>query len=199
LQHRAEAFLVKASFTPVAPDERDALIAFIAADTYPYNGTPQPTPAQVASWLNTGLYTESFWITCEDGARIGAMHYSNASAVHAEVHIRLHRPYRGQGAGTQAVAWLTDYLFRTYPAKHRVEGWTRVDNTAMRRVFRHCGYVKQAHLRDDFVIESDENVENGGRSGFMDKVGYGILRDDWRTKTITPVNWHDEDAIPEAR
>lgn len=139
--------------TPVAPDERDALIAFIAADTYPYNGTPQPTPAQIALWLDTGLYTASFWITRDDGTRIGTMHYndgsdgSDAAAVHAEIHIRLHRPYRGQGAGTQAVAWLTDYLFRTHPAKHRVEGWTRVDNTAMRRVFRHCGYVKEQQFR----------------------------------------------------
>jgi len=181
---------VNASCIPVAPDERDALIAFIAADTYPYNGTPQPTPVQVASWLDKRLYTESFWITRDDGTRIGAMHYSdggdagNASAIHAEIHIRLHHPYRGQGAGTQAVAWLTDYLFRTYPATRRVEGWTRVDNTPMRRVFRYCGYVKEAHLRDDFAIE------NGN---FMDKVGYGIVREDWRTHTITPVNWHDED------
>lgn len=170
---------------PVASDERDALIAFIAADTYPYNNVPQPTPMQVTSWLDKGLYTESFWITRGDGTRIGGMHYDDASAVHGELHIRLHRPYRGQGVGTQAVAWLTDYLFQTFPAKHQVEGWTRVDNTAMRCVFRRYGYAKEAHFRDDFATE---------KGGFMEKVGYGILRDDWRTKTTTPVHWHDEDA-----
>lgn len=95
----------------------------------------------------------------------------------------LHTPYRGQGIGTDAISWLTDYLFETYPAKHRLEGWTRADNTAMRSVFRRCGYVKEAHLRLDFPAAN-------GR--FMDKVGYAILRDDWQTRTVTPVRWHDE-------
>lgn len=116
------------------------------------------------------------------------MQYQDASAIHAEVHIRLHTPYRGRGIGTHGIRWLTNYLFQTFAAKHRVEGWTRADNIAMRRVFRACGYVKEAHLRLDFPA---------GNGVFKDKVGYGMLRDDWRTRTMTPVNWHDEENEPE--
>lgn len=171
------------SFLPAPSDQRDALIAFIAADTYPFNGVPAPTAADVASWIDKGIYTETFWITLAGTTRAGVMQYQDASAIHAEVHIRLHAPYRGRGIGTQAVRWLTDYLFQTFLAKHRVEGWTRADNIAMRRVFRGCGYVKEAHLRRDFPV---------GDGTYKDKIGYAILRDDWRTRTVTPVNWHDE-------
>lgn len=171
------------SFLPCTPGHRDALLAFIAADTYPFNGVTKPTREEVASWIDKGIYTETFWIILDGTTRVGVMHYQDASAAHAEVHIRLHAQYRGRGIGTQAIRWLTDYLFQTFPAKHRVEGWARIDNTAMRRVFRNCGYLKEAHLRLDFPT---------GDGTYRDKIGYGILRDDWRTQTVTPVNWHDE-------
>lgn len=171
------------SYVQFAPDEREALIDFVAADTYPYNGVPEPTREQVASWIDKDFYADTFWITLGGATRVGVVQYQDASARHAEGHIRLHTAHRGQGIGTQAIVWLTDYLFRTCQAKHRVEGWTRVDNRAMRRIFRTCGYVKEAHLRLDFPTASGT---------FMDKVGYAILRDDWRARTVTPVNWHDE-------
>lgn len=171
------------SFLLATPDQRDALIAFIAADSYPFNGVPAPTEKDVASWIDKGIYTETFWIVLGGTTRVGVMQYQDASAIHAEIHIRLHAPYRGRAIGTQAVGWLTDYLFQTFLAKHRVEGWTRADNIAMRRVFRACGYIKEAHLRLDFPA---------GDGTYWDKIGYAILRDDWRTQTITPVKWHDE-------
>lgn len=131
------------SFLLATPDQRDALIAFIAADSYPFNGVPAPTEKDVASWIDKGIYTETFWIVLGGTTRVGVMQYQDASAIHAEIHIRLHAPYRGRGIGTQAVGWLTDYLFQTFLAKHRVEGWTRADNIAMRRVFRACGYIRR--------------------------------------------------------
>jgi RimJ/RimL family protein N-acetyltransferase len=171
------------SYERYTPDERDELIAFVVADTYPYNGVPQPTPAQVAQWIDDGLYTETFWIVLDGATRVGILQYQDASAIPAEVHIRLHTSYRGQGIGAQAMAWLTDYLFRSYPEKHRIEGWTRVDNAAMRRVFFRRGYVKEAHLREDFPA---------GDGTYRDKIGYGILRGDWQTGVATPVRWGDE-------
>lgn len=171
------------SYVQFVPDERDALIDFVAADTYPYNGVPEPTREQVASWIDKDFYAGTFWITLGGATRVGVVQYQDASAKHAEVHIRLHTAYRGQGIGAQAIVWLTNYLFRTYQAKHRVEGWTRVDNIAMRRIFRKCGYVKEAHLRLDFPT---------GDGAYMDNIGYAILRNDWRARTVTPVNWHDE-------
>ena len=174
----------KISFTPFTEDQRKRLIDFIAADTYPFNGTPTPTKTQVADWIDNGVYTETFWITSETGRPVGVIQYQDASMIHAEVHIRLHAPFRGQGIGTQGIMWLTRYLFRTFPSKHRIEGWTRVDNLAMRRVFHKCGYVKEAHLRFDFPV---------GDGTYKDKVGYGLLRDDWRNREVTPVNGSDDE------
>ncbi|MGI8687081.1 MAG: GNAT family N-acetyltransferase [Thermomicrobiales bacterium] len=171
-------------YLPFTADQRDALINFVAADTYPFNGVPAPTREDVASWIDKGIYTETFWITLDGTTRVGVVQYQDASPIRAEVHIRLHRPYRGQGIGTHAITWLTNYLFQTFPAKHRVEGWTRIDNITMRRVFRNCGYVKEAHLRLDFPTDDGT---------YRDKIGYGILRDDWRTGNITSVMWHDEE------
>ncbi len=171
------------SYLPYVPDQRDALIAFVTADTYPFNGVPAPTSEDVASWIDTGIFTETFWIMLDGTTRAGVVQYQDASLIHAEIHIRLHTLYRGRGIGMQALAWLTDHLYQTFPAKHRVEGWTRADNIAMRRVFRACGYIKEAHLRLDFPA---------GDGTYRDKIGYAILRDDWRTQTFTPVKWHDE-------
>jgi RimJ/RimL family protein N-acetyltransferase len=181
--------LVPLAYMRCTAEHRDPLIAFIAADTYPFNAVPQPAPDDVARWIDTGYYTESFWIAAAGGTRAGLLHYQDASAIHAEVHIRLHTPYRGYGIGTLAIRWLTDYLFEQYPLKHRVEGWTRADNIAMRRVFHQCGYVKEAHLRDDFPV---------GDGTFKDKVGYGILRADWCNGSNTPVIWDDDAADDEA-
>jgi RimJ/RimL family protein N-acetyltransferase len=42
---------------------------------------------------------------------------------------------------------MTGYLFTEFPGIRRIEGTTRADNHAMRRTFRRCGYVKEAHWR----------------------------------------------------
>ncbi len=167
----------------VRPSERDDLIRFIAADSYPYNATPHPSPEQVAEWIDTGLFSETFWIAPEDGPHVGVLQYQDASPIHAELHIRLHAPYRGKGIGTEAIRWLTSYLFTTYPHKHRLEGWVRYDNRAMCRVFQKCGYTKEAHLRRDFPR---------GDGTFTDKLGYGFLREEWETGIRIAVPLNDE-------
>ncbi|WP_435612076.1 hypothetical protein [Streptomyces sp. bgisy159] len=53
----------------------------------------------------------------------------------------------------------------------------------MRRVFRACGYVEEAHYRQAWPTE-DGTV--------CDAVGYAILRRDWRTGTTTLPDWDDE-------
>jgi RimJ/RimL family protein N-acetyltransferase len=171
------------SFRTFIPSEMEALIDFIVVDSYPFNANPHPTRQQVASWIDSGLYSETFWIIDDERGPVGAMHYQDASAITAEVHIRLHTPYRGQGIGSQAIEWLTTYLFHRFPEKHRVEGWTRFDNLPMRKVFQRCRYAKEAHLRQDFPTETGT---------YVDKIGYAILRGDWRKQSVTPVGWHDE-------
>jgi RimJ/RimL family protein N-acetyltransferase len=53
----------------------------------------------------------------------------------------------------------------------------------MRRTFRSCGYVKEAHYRQAWPSLS-------GR--VYDTIGYAILRTDWQAGTITPPDWNDE-------
>jgi RimJ/RimL family protein N-acetyltransferase len=53
----------------------------------------------------------------------------------------------------------------------------------MRRTFIRCGYVKEAHWRRSWA----------GRDGTLyDAIGYGILRSDWETGTVTRPDWDDE-------
>ena len=57
--------------------------------------------------------------------------------------LRIKTRSRGAGIDTQAVRWQTAHVFATYPGIIRLEGQTRQDNTAMRKVFRASGYVKE--------------------------------------------------------
>jgi RimJ/RimL family protein N-acetyltransferase len=97
--------------------------------------------------------------------------------------IRLDPAFRGMGLGFQAVNWLTDYLFRTWPNLLRIEGTTREDNLAMRKVFRKCYYAKEGHYRKAWATSSGD---------LLDTVQYGILREDWGAKKVTPLRWNDE-------
>jgi DNA-binding protein H-NS len=66
--------------------------------------------------------------------------------------------------------------------KKRIEGNTRQDNYAMRCVFHKCGFVKEAHHRKAWT----------GQGGIpYDAIGYGITKEDWQNKKITPVDWND--------
>jgi len=65
----------------------------------------------------------------------------------------------------------------------RIEGTTRQDNRAMRRLFLRCGYAKEAHYRDAWPAQ-DGTIH--------DAVGYAILRRDWSAGTVTPPQWDDE-------
>jgi RimJ/RimL family protein N-acetyltransferase len=85
-----------------------------------------------------------------------------------------------KGLESRPWSWLVGHIFETMPEIQRIEGYTRVDNLPMRQVFRQCGFVKEAHFRKGWFDDQH------------DKVGYAILREDWETKTITPVNWNDE-------
>jgi hypothetical protein len=69
------------------------------------------------------------------------------------------------------------------PGIRRIEGTTRQDNQAMRRTFRKCGYVKEAHYRQAWPAPDGT---------IRDAVGYAILRADWQAGSITPPDWDDE-------
>ncbi|MFD5617219.1 GNAT family N-acetyltransferase [Streptomyces yangpuensis] len=169
--------------------EADALIAFLTADTWPFHGAAVVDADQVRSRLADGRFdgddTRTFWITDGDDV-LGLVRLMDLGDGTPVFDLRIRTRYRGQGVGGHALAWLTAYLFAEFPGIRRIEGTTRQDNTAMRRTFRRCGYVKEAHYRDGWPAADGSAVH--------DAVGYAILRRDWLTGTATLPTWDDEPA-----
>lgn len=96
--------------------------------------------------------------------------------------IRISNQYQGHGVGSQAVQWLTNYLFNNYPLLNRIEATTRADNFSMRSVLKKCYFLKEGHYRASWPDENNK---------LIDTVRYGILRDDWNNKSVTQLEWND--------
>jgi RimJ/RimL family protein N-acetyltransferase len=126
--------------------------------------------------------TRAFWIITGTGTgtEAGLIRLLDLGDDTPLFDLRIRAACRGQGLGTRALRWLTGYLFTEFPGIRRIEGTTRQDNHAMRRTFRTCGYVKEAHYRQAWPAP-------GGTA--YDAVGYAILRSDWQAGTITPPEW----------
>jgi RimJ/RimL family protein N-acetyltransferase len=167
-------------FPQVKPSEGDALLQFLTAEEWPFHVVTRPDPGDLQRQLDTGAYDSAFWIT--DGAeKIGLIRLMDLEDDTPLFDLRISASARGRGVGTAAVRWVTTYVFTNY-ATNRIEGTTRVDNHAMRRVFTKAGYVKEAHYREAWPTGNHP----------YDALGYAILRHDWENGTTTPVNWSDE-------
>jgi RimJ/RimL family protein N-acetyltransferase len=114
----------------------------------------------------------TYWVELGEAGRIGIVHYRYLEDVSPDVDFRLLAAFRGRGIGGRMVDWSADHLFTT-TQKHRLAGETRVDNTAMRRVFERCGWAQEAHYRQSWPTED---------GGWVDSVAYACLRDDWRSR-----------------
>ncbi|MCS4276986.1 RimJ/RimL family protein N-acetyltransferase [Mycetocola sp. BIGb0189] len=121
----------------------------------------------------------AYWIT-RAGERIGYLNFQEISDGTPMLDLRLADHGRGLGFGTRALDIGLGLMFTLFPAVNRIEGNTRIDNTPMRRVFEHVGFVKEAHYRQGWAVEGSEPV---------DSVAYALLRGDWETGTTTPVVW----------
>ncbi|KOU83136.1 GCN5 family acetyltransferase [Streptomyces sp. XY58] len=162
------------------------MVAFLTADTWPFHGTAVVDADQARQWVADGRFdgddTRTFWIGDGDDT-LGLVRLMDLGDGTPVFDLRIRTRYRGRGVGGHALTWLTAYLFAEFPRILRIEGTTRQDNAAMRRTFRRCGYVKEAHYRDGWP----------GTDGTVhDAVGYAVLRRDWLTGTTTPPAWHDE-------
>jgi RimJ/RimL family protein N-acetyltransferase len=164
------------------------LAEFLTTEDWPYHSGAS-SAAQVRQQAAAGDYdndqTRAFWIVTAAGTEVGLIRLLDLGDDTPLFDLRIRTAYRGQGLGTRAVRWLTSYLFTEFPGTRRIEGTTRQDNQAMRRTFRACGYVKEAHYRQAWP-------DPGGT--IYDAVGYAILRSDWQAGTITPPDWDDEPA-----
>lgn len=174
-------------FTPIDPsgDDREALIAFMTGNEFPFHVRSNPTREQVEKTTDNGGYddddTKSFWIDHADLGRVGVIMFEDLTDPTPLFDLRLSSEFRGRGLGTAVLRAATNHVFRTMDVG-RFEGQTREDNYAMRAVFLKCGWVKESHYREGWPVDGSTPVAS---------VAYAILRRDWENGTSTPVPWDD--------
>ncbi|MEU6082616.1 GNAT family protein [Streptomyces sp. NPDC047108] len=177
------------AFRRCLASDADDLVAFLTGDRWPYHSSATVDAREARRWIAEGRFdsdeTRSFWVTSGDDS-MGLIRLMDLGDDTPLFDLRILGRYRGRGVGARAVAWLTPYLFTAFPEIGRIEGTTRQDNVAMRRIFRRCGYVKEAHYREAWPAE-------GG--ALHDAVGYAVLRRDWHSGTVTPPDWNDEAGV----
>lgn len=180
---------MEVNFEPlVLPSQTEALVEFLISESWPFHSNLNLSREQVLTSLSKGFYTgsdhQTFWIVNVDGERVGMIRLFDLDDIgdgYPLFDLRLRAAARGQGIGRQAVSWLTNYLFQTWPILDRIEATTRQDNLAMRKALLRSHYAKEGHYRKAW-------------DGY-DTIQYAILREDWETGTVTPVNWDDEPEL----
>lgn len=176
---------MKIDYTEIVPADADILADWLSTDTFPFHSGPPVTREIVLERFERGVYanerTRTFWIMLDGETRAGLVQLRDVGDPTPMFDLRLRTEQRGRGIGTDALRWLTAFIFTTYPTVERIEGTTRQDNHAMRRVFQRCGYVKEAHYR----------MAWHGTDRRYDAMGYAILRADWEQGTVTLPEWND--------
>ncbi len=170
------------SLLDAAGADRDALVAFLTTNLFPFHVRSRSTVAQVHEAIDAGAWsgdeTEAFWVDDDEHGRVGVVRLDDLADSTAMVDLRIGEHWRGRGRGAAALLAATDRLFSAHPDVIRFEGQTREDNLAMRRTFDRCGWVLEATYRDGWPIEGGEP---------MASVAYSVLRRDWESGTTTPV------------
>lgn len=173
-------------YQPVVAGDRHLLADWIAADHWPFNVNANPTAEQVRQWFDEGAFqsdtTTSFWMFHGD-ERIGLLKFDDLDDGSPAVDLRLRSDARGRGHGAEALRWMTAHCFETWPRFQRMEGCTREDNVAMRRLFKKIGYVKEAYVRAAWPVTGEAPKA---------AIRYGMLRTDWERGETTPVVWDDD-------
>ena len=150
LTHFALTSSVGLTFDHVSTAETGAIVAFLTASEWPFHGAARLSAADAEAIVVSSADTRSFWIR-NDGDVVGLVRLLDLDDVDDGsplFDLRIASGYRGQGFGTAAVKWLSDYLFAEYPTLHRIEATTRSDNAAMIAVLERCGYRHEGRLRE---------------------------------------------------
>lgn len=165
------------------------LVHFLTAEKWPFHVNCTLTESDVLTKIGAGAFdapdNETYWITGDSTDILGLLHLTDLNDIDdgsPGFDLRLRTHARRHGAGAAAVRWISDTLFGRYPQLQRIAATTRADNFAMRRTFTRCGYAKEGQFRQAWP------ASDGKR---FDSLEYSILRDDWATGTVTPVEWSD--------
>ena len=178
---------VNIEYQRFTPAEAGRLADFLTAEPWPFHSGREDR-GRIRQRVADGYYdsdsTRTYWIIAEN-EHVGFIRLFDLGDSTPMFDLRIRAAARGRGLGTRALGWLTEHVFTAEPGASRIEGTTRQDNLAMRRVFRRSGYVQEGHYRDAWP-DPDGTVH--------DAVGYAILRRDWLSGTTTAVEWDDERA-----
>ncbi|MBZ0201806.1 MAG: GNAT family N-acetyltransferase [Ignavibacteria bacterium] len=177
------------SFSEYSDNRKDDLIKILTSSRWPYHSTPNITMEKVIEQLQNGYFTgegRRTFIIYAEGTATGVIRLFDLGSGPEDdetplFDIKIIEEKRGRGVGKTSLRLLTDFVFNEYPNKNRFEATTRVDNTAMRKVFEACGFVKEAHYRQAWPDEHGNKY---------DCTGYSILRGDWQNNTKTEVKWN---------
>ena len=167
--------------------ESEKLAHWIASENWPFHGAKNPSLKKVRKWISDGSYTgkdnKTFWVFLNDRPEpIAIACLQELTDITPIFDLRINSSVRNRGIGRKILNWMAQYVF-TKTKKHRLEGHTRIDNIAMQRVFKACGWVKEAYYRKAWP----------GLSGnYHDAVTYALLKCDWETGVKTKIDWSEE-------
>lgn len=174
-------------FKKIEKSHSEELAKWLSSDSWPFFLGHTPTKEEVLNRIDEGRFFGegdlNFWVMNSDERPIGLIELYDLDDLAPMFSIRFKTEFRGRGFGKPTLEWLTRFVFENYPDKRRIEGQTREDNIPMRKVFSKCGYVKEAYYR------MASPTEDGGR---VASIAYGILREDWESGQLTPVQWEKD-------
>lgn len=169
---RCQTSSVGLTFERVSTAEAGTIVAFLVGSEWPFHGAARLSVAEAEAIKISAGGTRSFWIRNE-GSVVGLVRLLDLDDVDDGsplFDLRIASGHRGQGFGTEAVNWLSDYLFVEYPVLHRIEATTRSDNAGMIAVLNRCGYRHEGLLREAW------KSRDGSRH---DTMVFGLLRGEW--------------------
>lgn len=161
--------------------EAEALVEWIAADHWPFHGSPRPGPERVRGWVAAGRFhgpeARSFWLRAPGGEPAGLVALQDLEDLTPVFDLRVATPWRRRGVGRRALAFVAEHALGALD-RPRVEAHTRADNAPMRALLRAAGWVQEAHHRRAWPDEA---------GALHDAVTYALLREDHLRGTRTPV------------
>ncbi|RYZ76226.1 MAG: N-acetyltransferase [Proteobacteria bacterium] len=172
------------------PGDELKLLKFLTEEKWPFHVNSSLTEEKTRGFIEGGIFNgpnnEPYWILSADGSAVGLLRIEDLDDIgdgYPLFDLRIRSDARGQGVGKFALSWMAKYIFEKFPQQDKIAGTTRADNLAMRKVFKSCGFAKEAHYRNDWPTQGGQAVD-----GTM----YSLLRADWESGRTTPVNWNDE-------
>ncbi len=163
------------TFNEISIPNEDAAV-FMSAYDWPFHTNPNLTVEQARNHLSEAPDARIFLIGL-DRAHIALLRLLDLEDIGdgcPVFDLRVAPIYRGRGFGKKIVAWMVQTMFDFYPELHRIEGYTREDNFAMRSVLAHCGFKEEGQLRETWPIHLGKR---------LDTIIYGILRSESRNQS----------------